>query len=321
MTVKRLTKSAVALLATAALAAALVAPGVACAAPSSATTLTAPLATGDIGIQVGPAEDANSTVVLVDLVLPASVRLPARVRLPIPPGATVRWAGEILGGSADADPARSFSTAQGTGAQYAEFTLTQSHQAQIDTGGLARTINGNAVSAEIEYVQSVPSSSTSFSVRTPPGATDIQITPPTHGTPDSNPAGEHLYLMATQALALGDKVPVTVSYKTAGSAGSSANQIMLILVGVVALIAVVIALVVVQRARTASSQAADSGEAQEHEDSDVGFDDTPYDEVAGDTTATPGDQADESPGERDDAFDGVEDVFSDDDGAQGDDRQ
>lgn len=320
MTMKHLTKSAVALLA-AALAAALIGPGVAWAAPSAATTATAPLATGDIGIQVGPAEDANSTVVLVDLVLPKSVKLPARVRLPIPPGANVMWAGEILGGSASADPERSFTTAQGRGAQYAEFTISQSHQAQIDTRGLPRAINGATVSTAIEFVQSVPSSSTSFSVRTPPGATDIQISPPTHGTPDTNAAGEHLYLMATRALALGDKVPVTVSYRTGGSAGSSANQTMLVLVVVVALIAVVIALVVVQRARSAASAAADAGEAQFGEDSDVGFDDTPYDQVPADTTAAQGPDGDESRGESDGAFDGVDDAFSDGDAADRDESQ
>ena len=309
---KSLTKTAPALLVVAVLAAALVAPGAAYAVPSSSATPTAPLVTGDIGIQVSPAEDANSTVVLVDLVLNAGVKLPARVRLPIPPGASVSWAGEILGGSAAADVERPFTTGEGIGGKYAELTLTQSHQAQIDTGGLPRTRNGTAVSTTIEYVQSVPSTSTSFSVRTPPGASDIKITPPTQGAPDSDATGEHLYLMAARALSLGDKVSVSVSYKTPGTAGSSANQTMLIIVVGVALLAVVIALVFVQRAREAALDAVESDDVlRADEDSDVPFDDRPYDDVAGGASSADDDEA-KGGGADDDPFEGLDDAFGDD---------
>jgi hypothetical protein len=329
MTLRHLRKSGPILLAAACLVAGLAAPAAIAMAAPAASAKSAPLVAGSIGIQVAPADDKNFAVVLVDLVLDRAVKLPATVRVPIPPGGNVMWAGEVLGGDVNADPQRPYTVHQGTGGQYAELTLSQSHQAQIDTGGLPRALNGTTVSTTIEYVQSVPSTATSFSVRVPAGATDIKITPPPQGVPDSNAAGEHLYVMATQALSLGDKVAVSVSYKNAASGaagGSSNNQTMLLIALGVALVAVIVALVFVQRARGTSAGAGESDDLGE-DDADATYagdasydDDVPYDQMAGGgadsaddhAAATAGDATAHTPAEADDPFADLDDAFADD---------
>ena len=145
------------------------------ASPSGVTTSPAqqaPLVSGELGVQVGVDPAQGTVVVIVGVTLGNAAPLPARVRVPVPANSAIVWAGEILGGDPGADPQKEYTLATGEGGgQYAEFTLTGSHQGQIEVNaGVLPT--GQSVSAKTTFVQSTPSNTTAFAVRMPSGATE-----------------------------------------------------------------------------------------------------------------------------------------------------
>ena len=106
-------------------------------------------------MQIWPGQGAESdqTAVITVVEVDAQTKLPVTVRIPVTPGTTVEWAGEILGGSAESDIEQPFKLIQGQGGQFAEFTLTKSRRGQIDAIGLPLKITSDAVSVSVEYVQ------------------------------------------------------------------------------------------------------------------------------------------------------------------------
>lgn len=216
------------------------------ASPSNSGT-SAPLVQGPYSVQIGPNQDPGQpgkVIVILSINLDPSIQLPARVRIPIPPGATVAWAGEVLGGDIGADPQRTYTLHDGAGgAQYAEFTLTQSRRGQVDTIAGPLTIKGTSVSAQLSFVQSVPSTSTEFAVRIPPNVSDVKIDPKPSGAPETNSSGESLYYIGAQTLPIGTNLGMSISY-TQGApstskplASSSSSFLMLLGILLVVLVA------------------------------------------------------------------------------------
>ena len=123
---------------------------------------------GTIDVQWWMEAEPGQVIAIVSTTIDPSVSLPARVRLPIPPGMSVDWAGEISGADVTQDVQRQFSVGQGEGAEYAEFEVSTFRAAQIDLSGIPLTPDGDRVSASLNFVQSVPSSETAFTVRLPP---------------------------------------------------------------------------------------------------------------------------------------------------------
>ena len=216
--------------------------------PALAAAATAPEAGGTLDLQTWP--DSGQLIVVTAVTVPDSVKLPTTVRVPVPAGATVQWAGEILGGELSADPERTYKMINSpTGGRYAEFTIEQTHTAQVDAAMPALTVAGDKTSAAFEWIQSVASPYTSFSVRVPGNASDVQISPKPSGPPEANSAGEQLYSGSPLQLKPGKKQAVTFSYSTAANvapaAGSAGGLNTLVLVLVAALVVAVIALFVV----------------------------------------------------------------------------
>jgi hypothetical protein len=267
----------------------------------------APLTTGHYGVQVGPDEGQGVLVVIVGITLDVSVKLPARVRIPVPPGSSVAWAGEVLGNNPAADKQREYTLGRGDGgAQYAEFTLAESHQGQIDVLANTLTTNGSLISATTTFVQSVSSTSTAFAVRMPAGVDNVKITPTPISPPEFNSAGESLYTLGERVLAPGAKLPITLSYskvttQTAPS-GSTSPMTMLFVVVAGALLVVIVAILVIARRGQPS-------EVDEESDEDAGDDEVDYEDEGGDAEDVEDvEDADEDEGEAgdgadDDAFD------------------
>ncbi|HEY5539910.1 MAG TPA: hypothetical protein VIL41_00475 [Coriobacteriia bacterium] len=200
----------------------------------AASPTPAPLVEGAIDAQIWPAADAQLTAVIVDVSVDPKIKLPARVRIPVPNGAVVQWAGEILGGSASADIQRDFTLHPGAGGgQYAEFTLSVSRRGQIDTSGIPMTARGTVLSTQVDFVQSVSSTSTIFTVRMPAGVSQVKIEPSPVGAPETNSAGESLYPLPTKNLATGAKQTVKVSYNTSPTGATPSAGINLTAVYVV----------------------------------------------------------------------------------------
>lgn len=227
---------------------------------TAASGTPAPLAQGSISVQVSPGTTSSETVAIVGVSLAPSMVLPVRVDLPLPVGATVSWAGEILGGDPSADPQREYTIHDGSGgAKYVEFTVTQSHQAQIETLGSPPTISGKTLTIAVDYVQSVPGTSTDFSVRMPAGVGNVKTDPATMGAVQKNSAGETLYSLGGGNLMPGSKQKVSVSYTQAGVGGSSAasSQTPIFVVLGILLVVAVIAVTFLMQRRPQGVQEAD----------------------------------------------------------------
>lgn len=231
----------------------------------------APEAGGPLDLQTWV--ESGQVIIVVAVAVPESTRLPATVRIPVPDGASVQWAGEVLGGDLSADPTRTYKIIKSpAGGQYAEFTLEQTRSAQVDAQLATATVDGANTSATFEWVQSAASPSTSFSVRVPQNASGVKITPAPVGPPQTNPAGESLYAGESVALAPGQKQTVSFSYSTGSSASAvttPASQlgslVTALLVALALAVVVLIVAVVLQRraAVSAAPTAADSRSASD----------------------------------------------------------
>jgi len=222
------------------------------AASSRPSSSVPPVAAGPLQVQVGPAQAGQATAVLIDVNLDPSVKLPARVRIPVPPGASIAWAGEILGGPASQDPQRAYTLKTGVGAQYAEFALSVSHDGQLDAA-LPLVVSGTHATSLVRFVQSVPATSTGFSVRMPADATNTKISPAPVAAPQTNPAGESLYALPTAALAPGASITVSVAYdqgtRPATVSSSNLTALYLVLGIVLVLLVATLAFLVVRQRR------------------------------------------------------------------------
>lgn len=220
----------------------------------------APEAGGPLDLQTWV--ESGQVIIVVAVNVPESTRLPATVRIPVPDGASVQWAGEVLGGELSADPTRTYKIIQSpAGGQYAEFTLEQTRSAQVDAQLASATVDGANTSATFEWVQSAASPSTSFSVRVPQGASGVKITPAPGGPPQTNSAGESLYAGESVVLAPGEKQTVSFSYSNGSSASAvaaPASQLSSIVTALfVALaLAVVVLIVALTRQRRAAASPA-----------------------------------------------------------------
>lgn len=254
---------------------------------------SAPDANGTLDLQTWA--EGGQLIVVTAVAVPESVKLPTVVRVPLVEGATVQWVGEILGGDIAADPERAYTIKKSpAGGQYAEFEIKSARTAQVDAWMSGLTTSGDSVAGTFEWIQSVSSPSTSFSVRVPPNSKDVVVSPKPSGQPSRNAEGESLYFGDPIALKPGSRQTVSFSYSQgaaangASSAGGSANTVLYVLLAAL-VIAVVALAVVIRRQREAgqsSSSVASSrprertsgGDAEQHEegsesDDAWGFDD------------------------------------------------
>jgi hypothetical protein len=180
-------------------------------------------ATQGVDYQIWMAPTPGQVVVIASVSVPGSVELPATVRIPIPLGMTVKWSGEISGGDASTDVKRPHQVRQGRGGQYAEFQVRQYRRAQIDVVGKEFPPDASSVSEQFDFVQSVPSGESGFSVRVPPGVRDVGIDPAPQRTPEPGTTGEWLYSLPSIQLKPGESTRVSITYRAAPQTSSSTD--------------------------------------------------------------------------------------------------
>jgi hypothetical protein len=195
----------------------------------------------------------GEAIVLVSTAVPGTTKLPATVRIPVPPGLTVKWAGELSETDPSADIERPYELKRGVGGDYAEFTIERFRQAQIDVGG-TQIPPGAAVTAQFAFVQTVPTERSVFSVRVPRGAYDVGIDPLPVGEPAGSDGGEAIYALPSRQLKPGETARVSVSYRVRPKPRiapdrSGRDWTLLLLVGFVAVVTS-LALVFAVRGRT-----------------------------------------------------------------------
>jgi hypothetical protein len=221
---------------------------------ASSAFAAAPVATGDMAVQLWPGAEPGTTVVIVSVTLSERTPLPATVRLPVFSGGTVSWAGEVFD-VAGSDIQHEPVLKQGTGGQYAEFEVTESRQAQVELSGVPLTATNGTYSTSLDFVQSTEASVTGFSVRLPSGAANVVIEPAPAGAPEQNEAGETLYTLPSKEMAVGSAHQVSASYTLGGGAASNAggsdreDTVLIALLGMLGVLVVVV-VVMLRRQRS-----------------------------------------------------------------------
>jgi len=206
----------------------------------------------EMDVQVWAAAQPGQALVIVGATLATDTPLPATVQLPVVQGTSVDWAGEI-GDSSGQDAQRDFALRQGAGGQYVEFEVSQSRNAQIELSGIPLTTADGSYSATVNWVQTVPASVTTFSVRLPAGASAVTLDPTPAREPETNQAGETLYTLPSRELAEGAGQVLYLSYETPASGSSSAaaegdsSPVLAILIVLLVVMTSVLALVLVKR--------------------------------------------------------------------------
>ncbi len=115
-------------------------------------------------------EDSGS-LLLVSGALPEDAKLPAEVSLAVPAGAQLIWAGEILGGPAENDPAVEPTKVTKGDSDIYSFTLTKARRGQLELAVPAvAAFDGSAYAAALKWTSSEPVPTVRLSVQVPQGA-------------------------------------------------------------------------------------------------------------------------------------------------------
>lgn len=170
----------------------------------------------EMWVQLWPEGEPGTNVLIIGVDLPEGTQFPATVQLPVPDGATVFWAGEIVGPDPSTDIAREFNVVETETGKVVEFTVESTTAVQYDATYGTIVVDGNDLISTLDWRQSVKSSSTAFAVLTPAGTGDVEITPAPPGDPQENERGERLYTLSTALLGPGDDYQIKVVYRRAG---------------------------------------------------------------------------------------------------------
>lgn len=210
-----------------------------------------PVTPDRIDVQLWPEDVKGSTTLVVVAVVPTSAPLPAAVSIPLPAGANITWAGEILGTGSDVQRQPEFSKSRDA----VTITTQKSRLVQYEAQYKPSVDRGGRRFAEVDWVQSVPSHQVTFAFRLPALATGAKTTPKAVGDPAVNNAGDKLYTLPVQDLAVGKGSKVAVDYvPPLPDLGLQAQQgpdiLMISLFSAVGLVLVVLAVVVVRSRRS-----------------------------------------------------------------------
>lgn len=183
--------------------------------------------TPELQVELWPDHDKDLTTVIVLAKLPDSVKLPATVLLPIPETAQLTWTGEINEAAPSGDttlpstivrPGEGFNIGRAV-----QITAKDSHLVQYEAIVGPVTRQDGRVTAKLDWRQSAPAKTVTFSTRVPIDATDVVIDPAPAGPPQEDSSlGQKLYTLEPATIAVGRKYPFTVAYTKVGG-GSRSN--------------------------------------------------------------------------------------------------
>ncbi len=206
-------------------------------------------------LQYEPAPDVS--LVIVTAVADPQLPLPITVSIPVPAGATLLWAGEVLGGPTTEDPARETTKETIEGMDVYTMTLAQGYTGQLELQVPAASASGTRQTASMTWTNPGEEVPVRASAILPAGATDVEITPEVGGATDTNTAGATLYPLTGGRLAQGESMVIQVSWSAGGASPEAADSpaVLPIVLGLLVL-AVAALVVVVVRERTRARRAA-----------------------------------------------------------------
>lgn len=211
-------------------------------------------------LQYAPAGDHS--LLIVTAVADPQSPLPATVTLPVPAGATVLWAGEILGGPATGDLLRVTTMETVGDMDVYTMTLEQAYTAQMELQLPAAVASGSRFDAVLTWTNPGDEVPVRASVIIPAGATDVEVAPAVSGETNTNDLGETLYPLTGARLAQGAAMVVEASWVTGGtaSAGDAESPILPVLLGLLVLaVASLVIVAVRERTRARRARAGSAG--------------------------------------------------------------
>jgi hypothetical protein len=207
-------------------------------------------------LQYEPATDYS--LLIVTAVGDPQLPLPITVSVPVPAGATVLWAGEVLGGDPAADLVRETQKETVGDMDVYTVTLEQAYTAQIELQLPPASSSGSRTTGTLSWTNPGDEVPVGASVIMPAGATDVELSPAPTGETSTNEAGATLYPLTGTRLAQGAAIVIDASWgfgaaSAEDATGSPALPLLLGLL-VVAVVALVVAVV---RERTRVRRAAE----------------------------------------------------------------
>ncbi|HEY3374387.1 MAG TPA: hypothetical protein VGK02_04910 [Candidatus Aquicultor sp.] len=162
-------------------------------------------------LRAWPEYQTGQVSLLETVVYPQTTPLPIEVKIAMPEGATVNWAGEMLGQVSQDIQAQPTVVHKGT---YDEvtFALTKSRTGQVETTWSALQINGNDRALNFIWTQQYPANQTIFEFREPSQASDIKMMPPA-ATVNTSSDGSKFYETAPINLPVGKTQTYRVTYR------------------------------------------------------------------------------------------------------------
>ncbi len=202
-------------------------------------------------VQFTPTGDTGTAQVIVNVVLTPAVSLPATVSVPLPAGAQILWAGEILGGDPAADPSREYTIVPAAGGQIVRFRMEQVRVAQVEAALAPPEVTGGAVHAPLRWTNTTEAGTYTFSVVLEPAISDVRIVPAPIGEPKRNSRGESLYTLPPVRLEQGQTFDVDVRYirGSVGARSSSVRTTVLAVAGAALALVTALLIVLVRRQR------------------------------------------------------------------------
>jgi len=167
-------------------------------------------------IDVTAQDEQSGSILLVSGLLPEGTKLPAQVELPVPAGSTLQWAGEVLGGPTDQDPAVETTVVSRDGVDVHSFTMTKGPRGQVEVVVPPTAVfDGSAYSAALKWtsIQDVPT--VHLSVGLPQGAT---VTSPAEGAKlEPADGGNSYYTREVEQVKAGEPLELAFAYTVAAA--------------------------------------------------------------------------------------------------------
>lgn len=163
-------------------------------------------------IQLSPAGDPTGALAVVNVVLDAADPLPQEVSIPVPHGATLLWAGEILGGAPQDDPAREPVVTQVGDMDVYTFTLEEALVGQLEISLDPAQVSGDELSTTVIWTNPGEEVLVTASVVAESGASNVQVSPARAGDVQINEMGETLHPLAGVRVATGESYVIEASW-------------------------------------------------------------------------------------------------------------
>lgn len=163
-------------------------------------------------IQLSPAGEPTGALAVVNVVLDTADPLPQEVSIPVPHGATLLWAGEILGGPPEDDPAREPVVTQVGEMDVYTFTLETALVGQVEISLDPAQITGDELTTTMTWTNPGEEVLVTASVIAESGASNVQVKPTRSGDVQSNEIGETLHPLAGVRVASGESYVIEASW-------------------------------------------------------------------------------------------------------------